>query len=219
MTYKEDIYRFLTDQRSIQREYIRKIPRLGIPYLTEDYFKDTIEICMGHEYEYFDEYKQIFEWLKDNQGKGLLLIGANGVGKSVLSMQVIPFLFNRFHKRIISRYAAIEMTDIDTYKKIMKNLLIVIDDIGTESKCEEFNYKRELFSDIIDSVEREGKIFIGSTNLPTDQIRKRYGKRALDRLQGTTKLIVIDHPSMRGKSMTKNTIQEEKTKASNANEQ
>ena len=68
-----------------------------------------------------------------------------------------------------------------------------------------------LFGDIMDSVEQKGKIFIGSTNLPTDQIRKRDGKRALDRLQGTTKLIVIDHPSMRGKSMTKNTIQEEKT--------
>lgn len=146
---------------------------------------------MGHPYEHFDEYNEIFEWLKDNQGKGLLLIGTNGVGKSVLSMQVIPFLFNRIHKRILSRYAAIEMNNIATYKEIMNNHLIMLDDIGTESMCEEFNYRRELFPDIIDSVERKGKLFIGSTNMCTDQLCKRYNVRALDRLRGTTKLIVI----------------------------
>lgn len=219
MTDKEDIYRFLTDQRSIQREYIRKIPRLGIPYLTEDYFKDTIEICMGHEYEYFDEYKQIFEWLKDNQEKGLFLIGPNGVGKTVLTMLVIPLLYNRFRNRIFSRYTAIEMNNIATYSEMMKSHLLVIDDIGTESICEEFSHKRMLFGDIMDSVEQKGKIFIGSTNLRDDVLATRYEKRTLDRIRGTTKLIVINHPSMRGKSVTKNTIQEEKAKAINANEQ
>lgn len=218
MTDKEDIYRFLTDQRSIQREYIRKIPRLGIPYLTEDYFKDTIEICMGHEYEYFDEYKQIFEWLKDNQEKGLFLIGPNGVGKTVLTMLVIPLLYNRFRNRIFSRYTAIEMNNIATYNEMMKSYLLVIDDIGTESICEEFSHKRMLFGDIMDSVEQKGKIFIGSTNLPTDQIRKRYGKRALDRLRGTTKLIVISHESMRGKSVNSVTKQPKSAEKKNANE-
>lgn len=219
MSIEEDIDSFLADQRSLQREYTRAIPRFGISNLPEEYYQKVIEKCMGHPYKHFEEYNEVFEWLKDNQGKGLFLIGANGVGKSVLSMQVIPFLFNRFHKRILSRYAAIEMTDITTYKGIMKKHLFVIDDIGTESKCEEFNYKRELFPDIIDSVEREGKIFIGSTNLPTDQILNRYGKRALDRIRGTTKLIVIDHPSMRGKSATNYSSQTENNEGNNADEQ
>lgn len=70
MSIEEDIDSFLADQRSLQREYARAIPRFGIPNLPEEYYQKVIEKCMGHPYKHFEEYNEVFEWLKDNQGKG-----------------------------------------------------------------------------------------------------------------------------------------------------
>lgn len=146
------------------------------------------------------------------------MIGPNGVGKTVLTMLVIPLLYNRFRNRIFSRYTAIEMNNIATYNEMMKSHLLVIDDIGTESICEEFSHKRMLFGDIMDSVEQKGKIFIRSTNLRDDVLATRYEKRTLDRIRGTTKLIVINHPSMRGKSVNSVAKQPKSSEKENANE-
>lgn len=218
MTMEEDIDRFLEEQKTAGRVYVRPVPQFAMPWLTKEYFQAVIRKCMGRNYIYLDEYDLVLDWLKDNQGKGLLLIGSNGVGKSVLTTKVIPFLFNRCYNYIFSIYMAIEMTNTSTYKEIMKKRLIVIDDIGTESKCDEFNFRRELFPDIIDTVEQDGKLFIGSTNLETNEITARYGLRTIDRLRAITLPIVIKHESMRGKPMANNAEQAEKPEASNADE-
>lgn len=215
MTIEEDIDGFLAYQQANDRIYVRPIPRFAIPCLPKEYYQAVIRRRMRGDYNHLEEYNQVFDWLKDNQGKGLFLIGSNGVGKTVLTTGVIPYLFQRWHQLIISKYKAIEMTNIATYEEIMKNHLIVIDDIGTESKCEEFNYKRKLFPDIIDSVEQEGKFFIGSTNFEVEELKERYGVRALDRLRGTTKLVVIKHESMRGNA---GITDEEQTEDTNASE-
>ena len=48
---------------------------------------------MRHKVEWLTEYDQIVNWLTDNQGKGLVLIGPPGVGKSEICMKVIPLIF------------------------------------------------------------------------------------------------------------------------------
>lgn len=213
-----DIDNFIHNQADNNLHYVRNKLLFKLN-LSKEYFMGVLRKCMDHDVVYLDEYNGVLDWLRDNKGKGLLLIGNCGVGKSIITMHAIPFLFHRFHNLIFSTYAAVDITNLDIYSKIRKQRLVVLDDVGTESKCEEFSFKRELFPDIVDAAEQNGSLLIITTNLAVDQIVERYGIRTLDRLVEITKPIALDYPSMRGKSVTNDTTQAEKPKANNTDEQ
>lgn len=151
--------------------------------------KQNVELIWRKEYDH------VADWLEKNEGRGLLLYGDCGLGKSMLSRYVIPAIVLRYQRKVIKSFTAQQMNkNID---EILSKKLISLDDIGTEDVSVEFGNKRVAFAEVMDAVERDSKLVIISTNLQGSGIEDRYGTRTLERIISTTKRIEFKGESLR----------------------
>lgn len=145
--------------------------------------------------EWLTEYEEVANWLSDNAGRGLFMFGNCGRGKSLLGRIVIPAILLKYQRIVTSVYEANEMNkDIDA---VIGKKIISLDDIGTEEVSVKFGERRLAFAEIIDSVEKNGKLLIVSTNLSGDKIRERYGDRIVDRIHSTMTQVNFNGKSFR----------------------
>lgn len=140
-------------------------------------------------------YRPIVDWMTDNKGKGLLMFGGCGLGKSVIGMYILPLLIKDVHKKVVNIFSAQELNQkID---EILKLHIIYIDDIGTEDNLNSYGNKRMPFAELCDAAEKKGKLLILTTNLSIDELTQRYGYRVVDRLIATTKAVPFTGDSLR----------------------
>lgn len=140
-------------------------------------------------------YRPIVDWMTDNKGKGLLMFGGCGLGKSVIGMYILPLLIKDVHKKVVNIFSAQELNKkIDD---ILKLHIIYIDDIGTEDNLNSYGNKRMPFAELCDAAEKKGKLLILTTNLSIDELTQRYGDRVVDRLIATTKAVPFVGDSLR----------------------
>lgn len=140
-------------------------------------------------------YRPIVDWMTDNKGKGLLMFGGCGLGKSVIGMYILPLLIKEVHKKVVNIFSAQELNKkID---EILKLHIIYIDDIGTEDNLNSYGNKRMPFAELCDDAEKKGKLLILTTNLSIDELTERYGDRVVDRLIATTKAVPFTGDSLR----------------------
>ena len=140
-------------------------------------------------------YRPIVDWMTDNNGKGLLMFGGCGLGKSVIGMYILPLLIKDVHKKVVNIFSAQELNKkID---EILKLHIIYIDDIGTEDNLNSYGNKRMPFAELCDDAEKKGKLLILTTNLSIDELTERYGDRVVDRLIATTKAVPFTGDSLR----------------------
>ena len=140
-------------------------------------------------------YRPIVDWMTDNKGKGLLMFGGCGLGKSVIGMYILPLLIKDVHKKVVNIFSAQELNKkID---EILKLHIIYIDDIGTEDNLNSYGNKRMPFAELCDAAEKNGKLLILTTNLSIDELTQRYGDRVVDRLIATTKAVPFTGDSLR----------------------
>lgn len=140
-------------------------------------------------------YRPIVDWMTDNKGKGLLMFGGCGLGKSVIGMYILPLLIKDVHKKVVNIFSAQELNKkID---EILKLHIIYIDDIGTEDNLNSYGNKRVPFAELCDDAEKKGKLLILTTNLSIDELTERYGDRVVDRLIATTKAVPFTGDSLR----------------------
>ena len=128
---REDFQRAISGARKNEEDYASTPFRFGISNAKEALMAGLEEV-MRHKVEWLSEYDQIVNWLTDNQGKGLLLIGPPGVGKSEICMKVIPLIFRMVLHKIFSRYQATELCNESIYRTSLRQRFIAIDDFGIE---------------------------------------------------------------------------------------
>lgn len=137
---------------------------------------------LGVRLEWLPEYDAVAEWLSDNGGKGLLLQGQIGRGKSLLLKYVLPLIFITHLNRIVTvADCGDNRLDIDEF--LRKNIL-GLDDIGVEpARNLKFGTERSIVIEAFNAAEFNEKVFIiASTNLKRDELKDRYGDRILDRI-------------------------------------
>lgn len=109
------------------------------------------------------------------EGKGLLLHGDVGTGKTYFAACIANRLIDRGYAVQVTNFARLSNQIQGTFEKqelidsLNENHLIVIDDLGAERKSE---YMQEMVFNIIDSRYRSGRPFIITTNLTIDEIKK-----------------------------------------------
>ncbi len=167
---------------------------IAIPDAKENLMRG-INYFTGENAVWLPEYEEVAAWLSNNQGRGLLLYGNCGRGKSLIAGKIIPILLNHYCRKLVSCYDAQQMNaSIDEVKA--KHILY-IDDIGTENVSVKFGEKRLAFSEIVDEAEKRGKLLMLSTNFSLDELASKYGIRTMDRLVAITTRVLFEGGSLR----------------------
>ena len=143
-------------------------------------------------YEHLPTYDLIIDWLCDNKGRGLMLMGKCGLGKSTILNYVIPAIFRTKTNKVLRSIPAKEIGAIEKND----SLFIIIDDLGTESIKNDYGTKIDGVSDAISYAEDASKTLLITTNLDGDALKLRYDKRTVDRLR-KCKVVVIKGKSFR----------------------
>lgn len=118
--------------------------------------------------------KNFADFKKD--GKGLLLYGTVGTGKTYFSACICNALIDEGYSCLMTNFARLTNSIQGTFDgknefidSLQKYTLLVIDDLGAERKSE---FMQEQVFSIIDARYRSGKPFVITTNLTADEIKK-----------------------------------------------
>ena len=104
-----------------------------------EYYDRTVE-----EYEHLPAYDEIIDWMVDTKGRGLMLMGECGLGKSTILNFVIPAIFRTRTNKILRSVPAKELGAVDRNKAPF----IIIDDLGTESIKNDYGTKIDAVSTV-----------------------------------------------------------------------
>lgn len=165
--------------------------RGGLDYFVNVFSRGAVSKAAWDE----ANYRPVVDWMTDNQGRGLLMIGNCGLGKSLIGKYILPYLIRDSCRKVVNIFNAQELNSKPD--EILSYHIIYIDDIGTENVSNIYGNKRIPFMELCDAVEQKGKLLICSTNLTLDELAEKYGERTIDRLRATTKVIPFVGKSLR----------------------
>ena len=165
------------EEKRKQRDFAEKVKelrRVGIPetkmrewtFANDDMENEQITKAMKRYVENFPELKK--------QGKGLLLYGNVGRGKTYAACEVANALIDKGYSVLVTNFSKVLNTLQSTFEKqeyidsLNKVSLLVIDDLGIERSTE---YAKEQVYNVIDSRYRANLPMIITTNLSMDNIK------------------------------------------------
>lgn len=157
-----------------------------------DFFKEAESQL---EMKHLPEYDNVIDWMRSNNGRGLLIIGNNGRGKTMIAKNILPVFFDYALGKIVRCYHATEINDNADF--ILTRRIVVIDDVGTEEQFVKYGERRWIFPEIVDRAEQKENILIITTNLDPDEIQSKYGLRTRDRLRAICNPVLFKGESMR----------------------
>lgn len=143
-------------------------------------------------YTHLPAYDEIIDWLSDTKGRGLMLMGECGLGKSTILNYVIPAIFRTKTSKSLKSISAKDLGIIEK----STTTFIIIDDLGTESIKNDYGTKIDAVADAISYAEDSSKTLLITTNLSGKSLKERYDERTLDRLR-KCKVVVIKGKSFR----------------------
>lgn len=170
-------------------------------YYAYDLITTGLKAKFGDNAVWLSEYQHIVDWLNDSKGYGLLVTGDSGLGKSVICRDIIPAILNeqdgscsRITCLVTTAYnLATDGDELNLYSP----KFIMIDDIGTEGEFVKFGAHRNMFMEVVDFAESNGKVLILTSNLTIKQLTEKYGERTVDRLKNICWLVKIEGESLR----------------------
>lgn len=145
--------------------------------------------------QWMDGYDEVAEWMSDNNGRGLLLTGPCGTGKSQIGWNILPLVLKKYTGKILPQWTTRMMNEAP--ERILKEKRLYIDDIGTEGEIVDYGNRRMVFSEVVDEFARRGGLLIASTNLDMEGLAAKYGDRTADRLVSLVKMVEIKGKSLR----------------------
>ena len=165
--------------------------RSGLDYFVNVFSRGEVQKSEWNE----KNYRPIVDWMTDNKGRGLLMVGSCGLGKSLIGKYILPYLIRDACRKVVNVFNAQELNSKPD--EIIGYHIIYIDDIGTENVSNIYGNKRIPFMELCDATEQKGKLLMCSTNLTIEELKEKYGDRTVDRLRSTTKVVPFIGESLR----------------------
>lgn len=162
-------------QREAERDKKRKIcfaetNMAQWTFANDDQKNEKLSVAMKRYADNFADFKR--------KGKGLLLYGTVGTGKTYYAACIANALIDRGYPVLMTNFARLTnqiQGTFDGKQEFIDSLndypLLIIDDLGAERKSE---FMQEMVFNIIDSRYRSGLPFIVTTNLTAEEIKKPY---------------------------------------------
>lgn len=161
-----------------------------------------------------ESYRKAYQYGQDitraiNNGKGLILKGTVGTGKTTLAIAIMRkaveqgirclFVNNISLNDKLLNLLNSDRKELTNYDKLLRTVpLLVIDDFGAESDRNNRSWVVEKMESIIgDRYDRMLPIII-TTNLGNDELKERYNLRIFDRLRDTCDVLNFQGQSLRG---------------------
>lgn len=181
---------------------LKRIPHLRVVGARE-FLLRGLHYFLGDNAKWVKGYDGVVDWMTDNKRRGLVVLGANGLGKSIICYEILPVYFEYYEKaRKVYRTRACDLHNVvktqADYYTLLASDVIVIDDFGVEDLTNDFGQKSDTLSNVIDIAERNKKLLIMSSNLTPQGIIDRYGQRTSDRLKAITTGVKFEGASLRG---------------------
>ena len=161
-----------------QREFFERVQRyrrMGFPesdmenwtFANDDRKNPKMSDAMQNYVKHFDEFRE--------KGKGLLLFGNVGTGKTFYAACIANALIDRGIPCLVTNFARIANTvqglfdgRQEYYDSLNRFPLLLIDDLAAERKTE---YMQEIVFNVIDSRYRAGLPLIVTTNLTREEMQ------------------------------------------------
>ena len=176
------------ERKKALAERIKKYRKMGFPqsqmqdwtFENDDLGNEKLTNMAKRYVEHFDEFRK--------DGKGLLLHGGVGTGKTYLACMIANALIDKGYPVLVTNFARVLSTLQGTFDKqeyldsLNQFKLLIIDDLGIERDT---GYAKEQVFNIIDSRYRAGLPMIITTNLSMKKLATESelaDKRVYDRI-------------------------------------
>lgn len=156
------------------------------------FFSEALD---GLNMDMLPEYQEVIDWMKDNQGYGLYMLGNNGRGKSLIASKVLPIFFDYYLKKVVTCYPSITINE--KADEIKSKKIVILDDIGIEDQKSDYGERKWIFPEIMDNAEVRGNLVIFTTNLKPESIQDKYGIRTRERIRACCRPVVFKGESLR----------------------
>lgn len=188
-------------------ERVKELRRMGFPeadmqdwtFANDDMTNERITKAAQRYVENFSELRKV--------GKGLLLYGNTGTGKTYAACEIANALIEKGYPVLVTNFLRVLNTLRETYNKqeyidgFNSFQLLVIDDLGVENDTP---FAREQVYNIIDSRYRSGLPMIITTNLSMEKIKNPddiESRRIYDRILERCFPIEVDGANRRRKAV------------------
>ena len=139
------------------------------------------------------QYDKVAKWMSNTQGKGLVLTGRCGTGKSLILNYVLPICFLTKMRKVVKSVHAKECLDVEFMKDLLSRKIIAIDDVGSEAQMVRYGQRYDVIHDLMLSIEDKNKTLLMTSNLTGKELEDRYDERAMDRLVKMCEIVKFDN--------------------------
>lgn len=156
-------------------------------------------------------YEAIIEWLSNNEGKGLMLSGDCGLGKTLITTRILPEFFKVGFMGNCSMPYEIRINGLAPIPTDARNLkehfrlghqrhrVQIVDDVGTDGTVKDWGNTHDYFAELMDIAEKTGRIIVATSNLSADQLKAEYKTRVYERIRATMTYVELRGESYRGR--------------------
>ncbi len=180
--------------------------------LSPQYQKKTFEnFEVGVNINAVNSIKKYLNEKSWQEGKGLILIGGVGTGKTHLASAIVHELARQdvfalfifvpdFLDEIRAMYDENYDEEEDKFELVKNARVLVLDDLGTERITD---WAREKITQLINHRYNNALATIVTTNLTLDELKNRIGERAYSRLIGMSEVVPVLGEDWRVKNVYK----------------